>query len=148
VSRARPRIVGSQSVFFPDTERAMGWDVTDTGFKVVLDASVPEIIHRHLRPAVDGFLHEHGLERRDIESWVCHPGGPKIMGAVTESLDLDQTALGPSRDALGRIGNLSSASVLFLLDEFRNERRPRSNSFGLMLAMGPGFCAELVLLQW
>jgi alkylresorcinol/alkylpyrone synthase len=147
-SKASPRVVDSLSVFFPDTERAMGWDIVDTGFKIVLDPSVPEIARQHLRPAVDSFLAKHGLTRRDIKAWVCHPGGPKIMDAVADGLELSDAALKPARDALGSIGNLSSASVLFLLDEFRNALRPESGSFGIMLAMGPAFCAEIVLLKW
>jgi alkylresorcinol/alkylpyrone synthase len=93
-------------------------------------------------------LAKHRLTRQDIEAWVCHPGGPKIIDAVTEGLELGPAALEPSREALARIGNLSSAPVLFLLDEFRGERSPPPSSFGVMLAMGPGFCAELVLLKW
>ncbi len=147
-NRALPRIVDSESVFFPNTERMMGWDIVDSGFKVVLDPKVPELARENLRPAVDAFLARHQLERRNIRAWVCHPGGPKVMDAVAEGLELDAEALRPARDGLVEVGNLSSASVLFLLDEFRGAQRPEPGSFGVMLAMGPAFCAELVLLQW
>lgn len=145
---ASPTVVDSASAFFPNTERAMGWDIVDTGFKIVLDVRVPEVVKQHLLPAVDGLLSRHGLQRSDIATWVCHPGGPKIMDAVGEALELQPAALEPARRALARIGNLSSASVLFLLDEYRRELAPKAGSFGVMLAMGPAFCAEVVLLRW
>jgi alkylresorcinol/alkylpyrone synthase len=144
----QPRIVASRSVFFPDTERVMGWDVVDTGFKVVLSAAVPDIVRQHVPPAVDGFLAEHGLRRQDIATWVMHPGGPKVIDALEESLALPADALAPTRDGLARLGNLSSASVLFLLDEYRRRRAPPPGSFGVLMAMGPAFCAEIVLLRW
>lgn len=146
--QARPQVLDSLSAFFPNTERVMGWDIVDTGFKVVLDPNVPEIARQHLRPAVERLLVKHGLSLRDIQSWVCHPGGPKIMDAVAEGLELSPGALRASREALAEIGNLSSASVLFLLDQYRETLRPEPGSFGIMLAMGPAFCAEVVLLKW
>ena len=143
-----PRVVSSRSVFFPDTERVMGWDVVDTGFKVVLSADVPTIVRRHVPGAVDAFLGDHGLSRADVATWVLHPGGPKVIDALEESLDLPPTALAPTREGLAAFGNLSSASVLFLLDEYRRRRAPAPGSYGLLMAMGPAFCAELVLLRW
>jgi alkylresorcinol/alkylpyrone synthase len=144
----QPRVVSSRSVFFPDTERVMGWDVVDTGFKVVLSAAVPDIVRAHVPAAIDGFLAEHGLRRQDIATWVMHPGGPKVIDAMEESLGLSPDALAPTRDGLARLGNLSSASVLFLLDEYRRHRAPPPGSFGVLMAMGPAFCAEIVLLRW
>jgi alkylresorcinol/alkylpyrone synthase len=144
----RPRVVSSKSVFFRNTERVMGWDVVDSGFKIVLSADVPTIVRDHVPGAVDGFLAEQGLRRRDVESWVMHPGGPKVIDALEESLELPPGALAPTREGLARIGNVSSSSVLILLDEYRRRRRPRAGSFGLLMAMGPGFCAEMVLLRW
>lgn len=143
-----PRVVSSRSVFFPDTERVMGWDVVDTGFKVVLSADVPTIVRRHVPGAVDAFLGDHGLSRADVATWVLHPGGPKVIDALEESLGLPPTALAPTREGLASFGNLSSASVLFLLDEYRRKRAPAPGSYGLLMAMGPAFCAELVLLRW
>jgi alkylresorcinol/alkylpyrone synthase len=143
-----PRVVSSRSVFFPDTERVMGWDVVDSGFKVVLSADVPEIVRRHVPSAVDAFLAEHELRRSDITTWVMHPGGPKVIDALEECLELPDGALAATREGLAKIGNVSSASVLCLLDEYRRERRPPAGSHGLLMAMGPAFCAELVLLRW
>ncbi len=144
----QPRVVASRSVFFPDTERVMGWDVVDTGFKVVLSAAVPDLVRQHVPAALDGFLAEHGLRRQDIATWIMHPGGPKVIDALEESLGLPPEALAPTRDGLARTGNMSSASVLFLLDEYRRQRAPAPGSFGLLMAMGPAFCAEMVLLRW
>lgn len=146
--QAQPRVVASRSVFFPDTERVMGWDMVDTGFKVVLSSEVPNIVEQHVPGAVDSFLGDHGLSRSDIASWVMHPGGPKVIDALERSLDLPKDTLAPTREGLARVGNLSSASVLFLFDEYRRARAPEKGSFGLLMAMGPAFCAELVLLQW
>jgi alkylresorcinol/alkylpyrone synthase len=142
-----PKVVDSASALFPDTERVMGWDVVDTGFKVVLDPAVPEVVERELPPVVDGFLAQHGLTRRDIRAWIAHPGGPAVIDAVQRGLDLPSEALAASRRSLAEVGNLSSASVLLLLEE-RLRRPPQPGSHGLLMAMGPAFCAEAVLLRW
>ncbi|MDB4976939.1 MAG: Chalcone synthase [Myxococcaceae bacterium] len=146
--RAGPRVVDSLSHFFPNTERAMGWDFTDTGFKIVLGPEVPHIAREGLASLVDALLQRHGLSRADIESWVVHPGGPAVMTATCEGLGLPREALANTRRSLAQIGNLSSASVLFLLDDFRKYVRPARESYGIMIAMGPAFSAEAVLLQW
>jgi len=143
-----PRVVASRSVFFPNSERVMGWDVVDSGFKIVLSPDVPAIVERFVPEAVDSFLGSHGLTRSSIACWVMHPGGPKVIDALEASLGLSSDTLRPTRDGLARYGNLSSASVLFLLDEYRRARAPASGSYGLLMAMGPAFCAELVLLRW
>lgn len=141
-----PRAVASKSAFFPNTERVMGWDIGETGFKVVLSADVPKIVHGNLPQEVDVFLGEHGLERADITHWVSHPGGPKVITAIEESLCLRAGALDVTRRSLAQVGNLSSASVLHVLSETTPNARP--GDLGVLLAMGPGFCAEMVLLAW
>jgi alkylresorcinol/alkylpyrone synthase len=141
-------VVDTRSVFYPDTERIMGWDVTDTGFKVVLSAKVPQLVREHIREDVDGFLAAHGLARRDVRHWVAHTGGPKVLDAFESSLELPPDALARSWASLREVGNLSSASVLFVLGEMLESGEARPGDWGLMLAMGPGFCAELVLLRW
>lgn len=142
----RARVIATRSAFFPDTERAMGWDIGTSGFKVVLSADVPDIVRGHLPTEVDAFLHSHGLTRADIRHWVCHPGGPKVIAAIEQSLELPPDALTLTRESLASIGNLSSASVLDVLG--KTQWKARSGDVGLLMAMGPGFCAELVLLQW
>ncbi len=143
-----PSVVTSRSVFYPDTERVMGWDITREGFQVVLSADVPRVVREHIRRDVEGFLGDNGLGLSDISSYVCHPGGPKVLEAFQEALELPADALSLTWESLKSVGNLSSASVLMILRDTIDKRRPRSGSHGLMMAMGPGFCSELVLLRW
>ncbi len=144
--RRGPRIVAAKSVFFRNTERVMGWDIGETGFKVVLSADVPKIARERLAPEIDLLLRENDLARSAIAHWVCHPGGPKVIEAIEEALELGAGGLDVTRRSLAEVGNLSSASVLHVLAE--TNRRARPGDRGVLLAMGPGFCAELVLLQW
>ncbi|MFL5321957.1 MAG: type III polyketide synthase, partial [Myxococcaceae bacterium] len=104
-----PRVVASRSVFYPDTERIMGWDVVDSGFKVVLNAQVPNLVQEHIRGDVDAFLAQHGLDRSKIKHWVAHPGGPKVLEAFEAALELPKNALERSWATLRETGNLSSA---------------------------------------
>jgi alkylresorcinol/alkylpyrone synthase len=143
-----PRVISSQSRFYPDTERVMGWDIGSNGFKIVLSPEVPSLVREHLADDVHAFLDEQGLTLDSIQSWVCHSGGPKVLQAVESALSLDDDALRLSWRSLEEVGNLSSASVLFVLRDTILERRPPPGSLGMMVAMGPGFCAELVLLEW
>jgi alkylresorcinol/alkylpyrone synthase len=145
---AGPAIVATRSVFYRDSEDAMGWDVTAEGFRVVLSADVPKIIEARLAEDVDAFLAAHGLTRDDVASYVCHPGGPHVLHAVQRGLDLADDALAVTWESLRRIGNLSSASVLMVLRDTIDAHRPAPGAWGLLLALGPGFCAELVLLRW
>jgi alkylresorcinol/alkylpyrone synthase len=140
-------VIASRSHLYPNSERTMGWDVTSTGLRIVLDAAVPDLVRRYLGTDVDGFLDEHGLARDDIGFWVCHPGGPKVLEAIEDSLGLSRDAVGLTWDSLRRIGNLSSASVLHVLEDTLRDRSPRPGCYGMLLAMGPGFCSELVLLR-
>jgi alkylresorcinol/alkylpyrone synthase len=143
----QPDVLATRSRLYPDSERTMGWDVGSTGLKIVLDSNVPTLVHRYLGDDVSGFLRDHGLGSDDIEWYVAHPGGPKVLEAMQEALDLPPGALQVTWDSLARVGNLSSASVLHVLADTLADRPPRPGSYGLMLAMGPGFCSELVLLR-
>lgn len=143
-----PRVVATRSVFYPDTERVMGWDISERGFRIVLSAEVPEVARKFLPGDVDRFLADHGLGRADISSWVCHPGGPKVLEAMQEGLALPAGALDVTWRSLREVGNLSSTSVLLVLEETLANHRPPAGSYGMLLAMGPGFCSELVLLRW
>ena len=143
----QPDVLASRSRLYPDSERTMGWDVGASGLKIVLDSSVPTLVNRYVGDDVRGFLADHGLTQADIEWYVAHPGGPKVLEALQDTLGLDREALQVTWDSLARIGNLSSASVLNVLADTLSDRPPRPGSYGLMLAMGPGFCSELVLLQ-
>ncbi len=143
-----PEIVATQSVFYPDTERVMGWDISERGFQIVLAPEVPRVIREHLRADADAFLAGHGLTRADIGCWVLHTGGPRVLEATQQALELDRDQTSASWDCLRRVGNLSSASVLVVLDEIMTHRAPPAGTWSVLAAMGPGFCSELVLLRW
>ena len=140
-------VVASRSRLYPDTERAMGWDVGASGLRIVLGVEVPQLVESHVRDDVDDFLKRNGLTVDDIGWWVAHPGGPKVLEALAAALWLPREALGLTWASLDRIGNLSSASVLHVLADTLRERPPAPGTHGLLLAMGPGFCLELVLLR-
>jgi alkylresorcinol/alkylpyrone synthase len=145
--RPSPRVVATRSRLYPDTERAMGWDVRGTGMQIVLGAEVPDLVRENVRGDTDRFLAAHGLTRRDIRWWVAHPGGPKVLDALAEALEIPADALGVTWRSLDRVGNLSSASVLHVLADTLTDRPPEPGTHGVLLAMGPGFCLELVLLE-
>ena len=143
-----PRVVATRSVFYPETERVMGWDIVDSGFKVVLSPEVPQLVRARVRADVDSFLASHGLSRGDVRHWICHSGGPRVLEAFEEALELPRPALQRTWDSLHQVGNLSSASVLFVLRDLLDSREAKPGDVGLLIAMGPGFCSELVLLRW
>ncbi len=143
-----PRIVASHQVFYPDTAYVMGWDISEKGFNIVLSPDVPKVVRENLGRDVDQFLAAQNLTRSDIGSWIMHTGGPKVLEASAEALGLPDSALQVSWDALRRVGNLSSASVLVVLDEVMKHQRPKPGTRSILAAMGPGFCAEMLLLEW
>ena len=145
---AGPRVLASRSRLYPDTERVMGWDVGASGFRVVLAASVADVVAEYLGQDVKGFLGDHGVERGEVVHWVAHPGGPKVLQAMQRALDLPDGALDVTWRSLAAVGNLSSASVLHVLADTMAAAPPGTGQPAVLLAMGPGFCAELVLLQW
>ncbi|MFG1946403.1 type III polyketide synthase [Nonomuraea sp. NPDC048826] len=143
-----PTVVASRSHLYPDSEHVMGWQVSAGGLRVVLDAGVPEVVRRYLADDVHAFLADHGVTADEVSAWVCHPGGPKVLEAVAETLGLPAGALDVTWRSLAANGNLSSASVLHVLGETLATRRPEPGTWGVLIAMGPGFCSELVLLRW
>lgn len=140
-------VLDSRSRLYPDSERTMGFDVAASGLRIVLDAEVPTLVERFLRDDVDRFLADHDLTRDDVGWWVCHPGGPKVIEALQSALELDREAVSLTWDSLARVGNLSSVSVLHVLEDTLRERPPAPGTYGVLLAMGPGFCSELVLMR-
>lgn len=140
-------ILATQSVFYPQTEHIMGWDISERGFQIVLSPNLPELIVDHLGHDVDAFLAQHGLTRKNIGGWILHTGGPKILEATARALDLSRKVLDASWECLPEVGNLSSASVLLVLEDVFKHRRPEAGAYSLLAAMGPGFCSELVLLR-
>ena len=149
IARAsRPRVVATKSNFYPNTEEVMGWRIGSSGFRVVLSADVPKVAQENIGGDVRAFLVEQGLGLADIGTFVCHPGGPKVLEAFETALALNKDELRLTWESLRSVGNLSSASVLMVLADTLEKTTPEPGSYGLMLAMGPGFCSELVLLQW
>ncbi len=145
---AGPEVLATRSVFYPNTENVMGWDISENGFRIQLSADVPNVVRDHLRGDVDSFLHDHGLTRDQIRSWIIHTGGPRVLEAVQASLELPDGALDASWECLRRVGNLSSASVLVVLEDVLARGGGEPGSYSVLAAMGPGFCSELLLLRW
>jgi alkylresorcinol/alkylpyrone synthase len=149
VARSKgPRVVATRACFYPDTERVMGWEIVDTGFKIVLSPRVPEMVQRHFGGNVDEFLASQGLDRSNIAHWLLHTGGPKVVQSFISTLGLPEEALDRTRRSLAEVGNLSSASVLFVLADLLDSGATEAGQYALLAAMGPAFCCEMVLLRW
>jgi len=115
---------------------------------VLLSADIAELAHSQVRPILEDFLGRHDLAIGDVDHWLVHPGGPKVIEALQDGLGLTDTALTLSWECLEEVGNISSASVLLILDKFMKRNQPKPGEYGMLMAMGPAFSAELVLLQW
>ncbi|HXM99415.1 MAG TPA: 3-oxoacyl-[acyl-carrier-protein] synthase III C-terminal domain-containing protein, partial [Candidatus Dormibacteraeota bacterium] len=146
--RQGPKILVSETYTFPDSLGAMGFDLRDSGFHILLDKNVPEMIGCKIRGLMDGFLERHGRTQQDIKGWILHPGGSRLLGNVEQALGLTKADTQPSWDILGRVGNLSSATILFILQEWLEKRPLQPGDYALAAAFGPGFSAEFLLLQW
>ncbi|MBV9319059.1 MAG: type III polyketide synthase [Mycobacterium sp.] len=142
-----PQVLATRSQTYPDTENVLGWDIGSDGFRIVLSLEIATIVEKYLGDDVRNFLADHGLTIEDISTWVLHAAGPKVIDAVENALELPADALNRTRDSLRRNGNLSSVSVLDILEATMADP-PSPGSIGVMIAMGPGFSAELVLLGW
>lgn len=142
-----PRLLATRSRLFANTVDVMGWNVSSSGFQLVMSRDVPKMADDHLGGEVDRFLADHGLTTADITTWVCHPGGPKVLDAMSNAIGIRHDALRHSWQSMRDNGNISSASVLDVLDR-TIATSPAAGSLGLMLAMGPGFSFELLLLGW
>jgi alkylresorcinol/alkylpyrone synthase len=145
--RPGPRVLATRSRLYPDTEEVMGWRIGSDGFRIVLSVDVATVTEKYLGDDVRQFLADHGLTPEDVSTWVCHPGGPRVIEAVENVLNLPGDALDHTWNSLRNNGNLSSVSVLDVLRANMADP-PQAGSIGLMIAMGPGFCSELVLLAW
>jgi len=143
-----PKILVSETYTFPDSLDAMGFDLRDSGFHILLSKDVPEMIGAKIRGLVDGFLDRHGRKQEDIKGWILHPGGARLLSNVEKELGLCKCDTQPSWDILGNVGNLSSATILFILQEWLEKRPLKSGEYALAAAFGPGFSAEFLLLQW
>ncbi|MFJ3965523.1 type III polyketide synthase [Streptomyces sp. NPDC090036] len=145
---AGPEVVAARSRLYPGTEHLLGWDIGHWGMRMVLGRELPDLVRLHVAEEVESFLAAHDLKPADVGAWICHPGGPKILDTLSDALALPESAFAASRRSLAAVGNLSSASVLHILDSVQSAGPPPPGSVGLMLAFGPGFASELVLLRW
>ena len=143
-----PKILVSETYTFPDSLGAMGFDLRDSGFHILLAKDVPEMIGSKIRELVDDFLQRHGKTHKDIKGWILHPGGARLLGNVEIALGLTKCQTQPSWEILGNVGNLSSATILFILQEWLEKRPLNPGEYALAAAFGPGFSAEFLLLQW
>lgn len=142
-----PRIRATRSHLFPNSYGIMGWDFLDDGMQLVLSPKLPAMVKQELAPLVDDFLREHGLVRDDLAYYLTHPGGAKVLDAYRQALRLANGELSLSEEVLRQHGNISSVSVLLVLDRWLASARPRETGFGLLSAFGPGFSAEMALLE-
>jgi alkylresorcinol/alkylpyrone synthase len=142
------RIVATRSHLFPDSLEALGFDLRDDGFHVLLAKDLPERLGAELGGIVGAMLTGVGLTREQLTTFVLHPGGRKILSALAEALGIERTQMQPSWDVLREHGNVSSAAILFVLDRWLRRHRPPAQAYGLLGAFGPGLTAELCVLQW
>jgi alkylresorcinol/alkylpyrone synthase len=143
-----PKILVSETYTFPDSLDAMGFDLRDSGFHILLSKDVPEMIGEKIQGLVHGFLDRHGKKQDDIKGWILHPGGARLLGNVEKALGLCKCDTEPSWNVLSQVGNLSSATILFILQEWLEKKPLKSGEHAFAAAFGPGFSAEFLLLQW
>src|ERR1700712_1192227 len=141
----RVKYLASSSKLYYDSLEVMGWDFKDTGFKVLFSKDIPTFIHEHVKEDIDKFLATQGLQLSDIKNFIFHPGGKKVLDAYTDALGVEGDFLQKTRAVMNNYGNMSSVTVLYVLEKFMNEGF--KDGYGLMMAMGPGFSSEMVLLK-
>ncbi len=139
-------ILDSQSRFYPDSENVMGWTVLQQGLQVVFQRRIPDIVKESAAEDLGGFLARNGLSLGDIGAFLLHPGGAKVIEAYEDALGLDAQAMDWTRGVLRDFGNMSSTTVLFVIERYLTERGTGNGGHGLVSALGPGFCSESVLL--
>ncbi|GIN91986.1 putative chalcone synthase [Siminovitchia terrae] len=142
-----PRIMDTKSTLLSDSLDVMGWDVKNDGLFVVFSKSIPALVESWLEPNVSGFLEEHQMTIQDIGQFIAHPGGKKVILAYEKALKLEQNKTAESLKVLREYGNMSSATVLFVLKNVLH-KNIRSGEHGVITALGPGFCSELLLVRW
>lgn len=142
-----PRIINTASKWMPNSENVMGWDIKNNGLHVVFSKSIPSIISTWLGPFIDDFLSEHKMTKEQIIHFIAHPGGKKVLEAYEQTLKLEPNKTDISREVLKKHGNMSSPTVLYVLEQFMSQENKKKD-IGLLVALGPGFCGEAILLDW
>lgn len=146
-NKRTPSILTTGSKWMPDSENVMGWNIKNNGLHVVFQKSIPSIITSWLGPFIEQFLAEQQLYSEQLNHFIAHPGGKKVLKAYEDTLYLSEQKTDISREILRHHGNMSSPTVLYVLEQFML-RECNINDTGLLVALGPGFCAEAVLLKW
>ncbi|MET0959640.1 MAG: 3-oxoacyl-[acyl-carrier-protein] synthase III C-terminal domain-containing protein [Psychrobacillus psychrotolerans] len=146
-TKSVPHITSTASKWMPDSEDVMGWDIKNNGLHVIFSKSIPSIISTWLGPFIDEFLSEQHIKKEQLANFVAHPGGKKVLQAYEETLQLTEEHTNISRDVLKKHGNMSSPTVLYVLEQFMKKQRS-NDELGLLVALGPGFCGEAILLNW
>jgi alkylresorcinol/alkylpyrone synthase len=144
---AMPSIIGTQSTLFPDSEDVMGWDVKNNGLYVIFSRDIPSIINNLLKPNVESFLNHHQMTLEGIDLFIAHPGGKKVIEAYEKALQLSSEKTAISKQILQQHGNMSSATIFYVLQAFIEQKHP-PGEIGLFTALGPGFSSELLLAEW
>lgn len=145
---AGPAVIATRSAIYPETSEVIGFNVGGSGFEIVLTGAVAEVIEDNFPREMGEFLFDNALKLTDIDHWIAHPGGPKVLDAFSVALGQPESAFALSWNSLAAVGNLSSASVLHVLADTIASREPDSAATGVLFALGPGVSAEFVLLEW
>ena len=141
-------MVDSMSTLWPNTLDLMGWDYSETGLSVIFSPRIPKVLDQHIKENVSEFLQRNQIKLQDLDHFVLHPGGAKILVTMKKALELSEEKLDSSRFVLENFGNMSSPTILFILEHLMRERSPEKAEQGLCAAFGPGFSSELILLRW
>lgn len=138
-------IVSTQSRLYYDTLDVMGWEFLDEGFKVVFSRDIPAIVKNTVKDDIFGFLNMNNIPLREIRNYVVHPGGAKVINAYVESLEVNPLVFLNTKKILSEYGNMSSVTVLYVLEKFIKDGF--NDGYGLMMSLGPGFSSEMALLE-
>ena len=146
--RYRPlSLRAAQSTLWPDTLDVMGWELEQAGLRVVFSRSIPHIVLEHVPSNLEAFLSSQGLALRDVSHTIAHPGGIKVLRAYKDALGLEWSSLAHARQVLRDFGNMSSPSCLFVLERFLDSGDIAAGDHGVVMARGPGFSSEYVLVR-
>ncbi|GHH98247.1 type III polyketide synthase [Neobacillus kokaensis] len=145
--KTMPSIMAVQSTLMPDSLDVMGWDIKNEGLYVVFSRDIPRIVENWLKPNVMSFLQQHRMDISNIDYFIAHPGGKKVLDAYVKALEIPTDWTNISLDVLRQYGNMSSVTILYVLKRYLELEIPRG-SYGLCTALGPGFSSELLLLRW
>jgi alkylresorcinol/alkylpyrone synthase len=147
VDRPGLEIVQTRSRLFPDSLDIMGWNITSRGLQVVFNRRIPDIVRQHAAADLDALLQSAGLGRSDVIEYLYHPGGPKVLDSYLEAYELNGNAMRLPKAVLKDCGNMSSATLLFVLERFFSDQHRATNGYAVASALGPGFCSESLLLK-